>query len=449
MGHFLDFYRCPESFGSIAPPASVGPDSGYFRFGPDLICFGRCASGQSSRIPENGLYDAMRGTTAGFPTVSLPFDPGEVVDNLRLERYLAASNGSALGRLIRDSYYLLRPALGVPVRKHLQKLFFRGWEKLPFPSWPVDTTVDRLFERLMLLALEASGTRAVPFIWFWPDGAPSCAIMTHDVETAAGAAFCANLMDIDDAHGISASFQLVPEERYPVSKQLRDNIRRRGFELNVQDLNHDGRLFRDQKTFLARAGAINRYAREYGSRGFRSAAMYRNPEWYGALEVSYDLSVPNTARLEPQRGGCCTVFPYFIGNILELPLTATQDYSLFHILNDYSIALWNRQVELIREKHGLVSFIIHPDYIIPEQARGTYLALLDYLVRLRDAGQLWFAQPGEVDTWWRQRAAMQLISENGRWVVKGPGSERARIAFAAREDNRLVYRLSNPADCPA
>ena len=52
------------------------------------------------------------------------------------------------------------------------------------------------------------------------------------------------------------------------------------------------------------------------------------------------MSVPNVAHLEPQRGGCCTVMPYFVGDVLELPLTTIQDYSLFHILGDYSTTLW-------------------------------------------------------------------------------------------------------------
>ena len=38
--------------------------------------------------------------------------------------------------------------------------------------------------------------------------------------------------------------------------------------------------------------------------------------------------------------------PYFIGNILELPLTTIQDYSLFHILGDYSISLWQQQIDV-------------------------------------------------------------------------------------------------------
>src|SRR6185436_14464232 len=114
------------------------------------------------------------------------------------------------------------------------------------------------------------------------------------------------------------------------------------------------------------------------AQGFRSAVLYRNVDWYDALEFSYDMSVPNVAHLDPQRGGCCTVFPYFVAKILELPVTTTQDYSLFHIINDYSIDLWKQQIALIRKNHGLISVIIHPDYIIETRARRVYTDLLGY-----------------------------------------------------------------------
>ena len=91
--------------------------------------------------------------------------------------------------------------------------------------------------------------------------------------------------------------------------------------------------------------------------------MYREQQWYDAFEFSYDMSVPNVAHLEPQRGGCCTVMPYFVGKILELPLTTIQDYSLFHILGDYSISLWQQQIDAIREQNGLITFLAHPDYL--------------------------------------------------------------------------------------
>src|SRR5437016_10068499 len=75
--------------------------------------------------------------------------------------------------------------------------------------------------------------------------------------------------------------------------------------------------------------------------------------------------------------------PYFIGRILEIPLTTIQDYMLFHLLGDYSIDLWKRQLAMILEHNGLASFIVHPDYIIERRARGVYEELLDHLSFLR------------------------------------------------------------------
>ena len=53
------------------------------------------------------------------------------------------------------------------------------------------------------------------------------------------------------------------------------SIRDRGFEVNIQDLNHDGHLFRGREEFLRRAQRINAYGREYGANGFRAAVPYR------------------------------------------------------------------------------------------------------------------------------------------------------------------------------
>ena len=45
--------------------------------------------------------------------------------------------------------------------------------------------------------------------------------MTYDVETSQGRDFCGTLMDIDDAHGIKASFQVVTEQRSQVRPDYR------------------------------------------------------------------------------------------------------------------------------------------------------------------------------------------------------------------------------------
>src|SRR5207249_4000541 len=96
-------------------------------------------------------------------------------------------------------------------------------------------------------------------------------------------------------------------------------------------------LFSNREQFLERVASIHAYKEQFGAIGFRAAVLYRKQSWFSALDFAYDMSVPNVAHLDPQRGGCCTVMPYFVGKILELPVTTTQDYTLFHILNDYSI----------------------------------------------------------------------------------------------------------------
>jgi hypothetical protein len=445
MKALLEFYRCPESFTTFKMAQDLSPTPDYFRFGSGAVCYGQSSLASKASEPRNRLRNLSEHVAAKGSRVTLPFNPSQVVDNLRLERY--ARNGYAgkqtvlSNRALQKVYYSLRPLLHVSLRKHLQQFCFRNWRDLSFPTWPVDRSVENIFESLLSLSMKAQRTERIPFIWFWPEGASGCAIMTHDVETRTGASFVSRLMDIDDEFGIKASFQIVPEKRYPVPASLQNEIRGRGFELNVQDLNHDGNLFDNRAKFFSRAGAINRYVHEYGAQGFRAGSMYRNPEWYRALDISYDMSIPNVAHLEPQRGGCCTVFPYFIGSILELPLTTTQDYSLFHILGSYSTELWKKQISLITEKYGLVSFIVHPDYVKEKRALEVYRGLLAHLSVLRDQENVWTPLPQDVNRWWRQRSRMKLVRHGNTWQIEGPGSERARLAYASLEGDRVVYTL--------
>jgi len=444
-----DFYRCPPLAADFTLAADLGPVPGYFRIKDGLMCYGRLSEAQPAATANAMLPEACPQASEEGKTISLPFDPAEVIANLRLETYKAdgvngRNNGGSLGRRL---YYLLRPVMPVHVRKHLQRLSLRGWKRIRFPHWPVDRTVDRLYEWLLALAMEAEGTTEVPFVWFWPEGYSSCASITHDVETSAGRDFCAQLMDLNDSYGIKTSFQVIPEKRYKVPPAFLDSIRRRGFEVNVHDLDHDGNLFSTREQFLERVSKINRYGKKFEARGFRSAVLYRRLEWMNELDFAYDMSVPNVAHLDPQRGGCCTVMPYFIGNLVEIPLTATQDYSLFHVLGEYSTRLWEEQVATITQAHGMASFIIHPDYVIERRARQTYEQLLSYLADLRTNHNLWIARPGEINDWWRARAQMQLIKEGDTWRVEGKGKERARVAYARVEGNEIVYRSEQSANC--
>lgn len=439
-----EFFRCADDIATFSLTGELSQGNGFFRLGPD-VCFGQCSSGDPRKSPAESLHDAGEHVVINDWSVQLPFDPVQLVSNLRFERYVGNSSDEdtslPANRLTRNIYYALRPLLGVSVRRHFQQLYFRGREKRAFPKWPVDTSVEGILEQLLVLAMKAQGIQTLPFIWFWPDGVQSCATISHDVETEPGLDFCPQLMDLNDSFGIKTSFQLVPEKRYSVSDSILQLIRSRGFEINVHDLNHDGRLFADREQFFRRAQLINQYAQKFGASGFRSAVMYRNVDWFDALEFSYDMSIPNVAHLDPQRGGCCTVFPFAVGEMIELPLTTIQDYSLFHILNDYSTRLWKEQISRIREKHGLISVIVHPDYVIEKSARRVYAELLEFVCDLRSRGETWVALPGEVASWWRLRGELSLVREGDSWRIEGKGSERARLAHAVLDNDRLTYEI--------
>jgi hypothetical protein len=437
-----DHYRCPAALLDFALTGRLSSDEGYFRFGPKVICFGRSCSGSRNAWHGAALYDALNDVVSDHGQVKVPFDPSEIIDNLRLERYADGGRRDSQS-LFKKLYYLLRPFMNLTARKLVQRFYSRNWQDSSFPHWPVDTTVEEICERLLIASMEAKGVDNIPFVWFWPRGAPGCVMVTHDVETEAGRDFCDELMDLDDSFGIKASFQVVPEGRYAVSRAYVDSIRSRGFEYGVQDLNHDGRLFDNREEFLRRAEKINQHAAEHGAKGFRAAVLYRRPQWYNRLNFSFDTSIPNVAHLDPQKGGCCTVMPFFIGNVLELPVTTTQDYTLFHLLDERSIDLWKTQLELILEKNGLASFIIHPDYVIDPKVRAVYEMLLDYLRKVRTEKQVWIGLPAEIDSWWRLRSQMSIERVGDSWQIVGEGSERAVLAFARNVGGKLIYDIPN------
>ena len=432
----LDRYRCPTELLQIGISGKLSSHAGFFLF-RNTVCYGRSTSGIRRRSPNASLYDTHQDVNWTDRGLNLPFSPTEVIENLRLERYPGAELGGALSFLKR-AYYSFRPPLR-SLRSQIQRLYAHTQRRSSFPSWPVDTSVEEICETVLSQALIASGSDEIPFVWFWPRGARACAVMTHDVETETGRDHCETLMDIDDEFGIKASFQIVPQERYPVPVTFLDSIRRRGFEIALQDLNHDGRLFGNEQEFRRRAALINQYAKSFGAEGFRAAVLYRKPDWYKYLDISFDMSIPNVARLDPQPGGCCTVMPYFIGDILELPVTTVQDYMLLHILNEHSINLWKAQAELILKKNGLMSFIVHPDYITDPEEQFLYRELLAYLREMCANEKVWFTLPSEVNRWWRTRNQLSVVRQNGSWVIRGDGAEQATLAFAKKVNGRLEY----------
>ena len=212
-----EYYRSPLIARAVSSGGVGKSTAGFFRFGTDIVCYGECSSGVAPDVQAAANFDAAKAMTVSESEIRLPFDISDVIENLRRENYVKQLNHGqerlAQHTLVRDAYYFVRELLPVWIRRYLQRAYFKDWQNLPFPHWPVDFTVDSLHEAFLRLTMRAQGCDKVPFIWFWPDGASGCLILTHDVETAAGRDFTSSLMDIDTSHGFRASFQVVPEER--------------------------------------------------------------------------------------------------------------------------------------------------------------------------------------------------------------------------------------------
>src|SRR5579872_2318616 len=174
----VDYFRCPEHFVQFEVQSEMSQWPGFFRSGPDIKCYGHYSVRATRRKLPQGLPDVHGIEEFDGDRVRLPFAFSEVVDNLRLERY-RMDGRYGRGRITERSplnklYYFVRPILPISVRKHFQRFHLQGWNKIDFPQWPVDFTVESLMEHALKLALKTRPTEKIPFIWFWPGGARSC-----------------------------------------------------------------------------------------------------------------------------------------------------------------------------------------------------------------------------------------------------------------------------------
>jgi len=124
--------------------------------------------------------------------------------------------------------------------------------------------------------------------------------------------------------------------------------------------------------------------------------------------------------------------------MLELPVTTTQDYSLFNYLRSFS---WisEQEIDLILQQNGLMSFIVHPDYIKKERENRLYQQLLARLVQLREEKNLWLATPGQIDRWWRQRSKMTLVKDGDDWRIEGREANGLGLPCCGKEREPCLY----------
>jgi len=343
------------------------------------------------------------------------------------ERYRDPGAGSRL----RNGYYALKPLLPRTAQLTLRRAYAPRQARRAFPAWPIEPLLVERCEAELLARVRASQQRRVALVSPWPRRHRFAAVLTHDVEGPAGVENVLRVIELERAYGFVSSWNFVAEW-YPIPAGLFEAVRAAGCEIGLHGIRHDAALFRDRSQFEAALPKIARYARDWDVAGFRSPATHRNADWMAELPVRYDSSFPDTDPFEPMAGGCCSILPFFFGDVVELPITLVQDHTLFEILREPGIERWTEKSDWIMRHHGLVNIIVHPDYVVSAQRLGRYEAFLEYLATAQGG---WHALPRDVAQWWRERADLR-VDEDGS--IAGTSELPATTAYAREENGALV-----------
>jgi len=294
-------------------------------------------------------------------------------------------------------YYLIKPLIPRRVQLYIRRFIALNKRKIYKDIWPI-----------------AENCRKLPLNWHgWPSRKQFALILTHDVETANGYKKVQDLMQLEKQLGFRSSFYFVPE-RYAIAKADLMQIKKEGFEIGVHGLKHDGKLFKDHKTFMERAPQINRYLEDWEAVGFRAPSMLHNLEWIQALNIQYDASTFDIDPFEPQPEGVGTIFPFIVKSktnhnfYVELPYTLPQDSTLFVILKEKSIDIWLNKLNWIAGNGGMALICTHPDYINfgrtplkgDEYPASYYTDFLNYVLT-HFKGQFWHVLPNELASFWQ------------------------------------------------
>src|ERR1700759_168837 len=111
---FRTHFRCPAAAAQFRLGGALSREPGFFRFGENVECFGQSSAVTPAPTYHPLLEDAARAVNIDDHehVVTLPFDPDQLAQNLRIESYIAQENAERTNfggsNVIRTMYYLGR-----------------------------------------------------------------------------------------------------------------------------------------------------------------------------------------------------------------------------------------------------------------------------------------------------------------------------------------------------
>jgi hypothetical protein len=352
-----------------------------------------------------------------------------------LEPTLAASEAAARHYLFEEylndrhrrppswmrAYYPIKNLIPRELRYFLNSVLIRARRQPAFPRWPCESALVDFWRQWLRESLALVGEKEGWHLGFWPGGKKCCIVLTHDVDSALGFERMERMAELEEKYGFVSAWNL-PLDQYPLDWRRVEKIRARGFEFGAHGLCHDGQLFRSRRNFDQRAPKIERLAREHDLRGFRAPSTLRCGEWIATMAFDYDSSFSDTDPFEPQPGGTCSIFPFFMSEMVELPYTLPQDHTLIEVLKRDPLPIWTAKAHWIAALGGMILVLTHPDYCGAPPYLGKYEELLKRLRAIEDS---WCVLPSAAAAWWRRRAKLRLFLQDAKPLSQGDESGEA------------------------
>jgi len=264
----------------------------------------------------------------------------------------------------------------------------------------------------------------VPRIGFWRRGREYALSVTHDVETEAGLEKGAKmLMETEETLRIRSTWN-IPSDRYPLAPSSLTMLARNG-EIGAHDTRHDGRLIflrvDEKKRRLASCKARLERLVDQRILGFRAPLLQHTVDLAEALYdagFEFDSSTPSWEILSPtslRSHGVGTIFPFYIRNILEIPVSLPQDHQLIRVAGQKpsaAVDLLLRLAMWIRGVGGACILLIHPDYEFAEaEHKREYKRLLE---SFRSDPECDIMTLGEMTEWWNIRKEATIQTDDNK-----------------------------------
>lgn len=325
------------------------------------------------------------------------FDPEKTIASLLYEKYFIKK---------RPIYtYLPFHYHKIPCRvflNNLQTIVKKNFYKKKFPDWPIESSVETL--RYLILKL---ANKKIQKKTFWPKNKKYAIALTHDVDTQTGFKNIPFLLKVEEKYGLTSLWNIVGHY-YKIDYKYLDMLAKQGHEIGLHGFNHDNKLPFLKKTDIElRLQKCSELLQRYEIKGFRSPSLLRSDKLFEVLPkfFSYDSSIPDTEVYSPigNNNGCCTVFPFIINGLVELPLTIPQDAVLLNLgYNPKKVySIWINKLKWIKSVGGLAVINTHPEKHFSGNKIMSEL-YEDFIEEVIKDSEAWITNPYDIVKYWNK-----------------------------------------------